>query len=114
MTDRGNRNPGAQDATGADQKAGGLQDQINTTGQPRKPTRQREWRNKNPRRYLAHLYVQNALRCGLIHKGPCEVCGAVKADAHHDDYERPLAVRFLCRKHHAQHHQAERAKGEGA
>jgi len=105
------RNPGANNATGADLKAGELQDQISTTGQPRKPTRQREWRNANPRRYLAHLYVQSAIRCGLIVKQPCEVCGAEKVDCHHDCYDTPGAVRFFCRKHHVQHHQAERAKG---
>jgi len=32
------------------------------------------------------------------------VCGAEKSDAHHDDYAAPLAVRWLCRTHHFQHH----------
>lgn len=114
MTDRGNRNPGAQDATGADQKAGELQDQISTTCQPRKPTRQREWRNANPWRYAAHLHVQTLQRLGLLLPEPCEVCGAEKVDAHHNDYDRPGDVRWLCRKHHVQHHQAERAKRRGA
>jgi hypothetical protein len=41
---------------------------------------------------------------GRIKKQPCEVCGEPKADAHHDDYSKPLDVRWLCRKHHAEWH----------
>lgn len=41
---------------------------------------------------------------------PCEGCGAVRAVAHHDDYVRPLDVRWLCprchRRHHAMHGEA--------
>lgn len=48
--------------------------------------------------------VANAVRKGVLERGPCEVCGAVKTDAHHDDYSKPLQVRWLCRLHHRQHH----------
>lgn len=111
---REKRNPGAQDAAGVDQKAGGLRDQNSTTVEARKPTRQREWRNRHPQRYQAHKAVQNALRKGLIVKQPCEICGALRVDGHHREYGRPLEVQWLCRKHHVQHHQAERAKGGAA
>lgn len=37
-------------------------------------------------------------------KQPCEVCGEGVADAHHDDYSKPLEVRWLCRAHHGQWH----------
>lgn len=42
-----------------------------------------------------------ALRSGLLVRQPCEVCGK-KADGHHDDHTKPLAVRWLCRSHHMQ------------
>lgn len=40
-------------------------------------------------------------------KQPCEVCGAEKSEAHHDDYTKPLSVRWLCRSHHRLHHERE-------
>jgi hypothetical protein len=72
-------------------------------------TRQANWRRANPERYLAHLAVEAALRKGKLVKGPCEVCGrteahATRIDAHHDDYSRPLKVRWLCRQHHIKLH----------
>ena len=35
---------------------------------------------------------------------PCEQCGAPNADRHHDDYDKPLEVRYLCRRCHIRHH----------
>lgn len=48
--------------------------------------------------------VENAIQARKIHKQPCEVCGEIKAEAHHDDYNKPLEVRWLCRKHHSEWH----------
>lgn len=63
-------------------------------------SRQQRWRARNPRAYLAHLTVQNALRLGVIARQPCTICGHQKAEAHHADYDRPFDVTWLCRKHH--------------
>lgn len=41
---------------------------------------------------------------GILVKKPCEVCGNSKVEAHHDDYNQALQVRWLCRKHHQEHH----------
>lgn len=41
---------------------------------------------------------------GEMQRGSCEVCGQPDAQAHHDDYSRPLDVRWLCDTHHRQHH----------
>jgi transposase-like protein len=55
---------------------------------------------KRRARYIAN----NALAHGLITKCPCETCGNPDAQKHHDDYEQPLAVRWLCRTCHAAQH----------
>jgi hypothetical protein len=53
----------------------------------------------------ARSATNHAIRDGKIVPQLCEVCGE-KAEAHHDDYGQPLLVRWLCFKHHRQHHKA--------
>lgn len=64
----------------------------------------REWRLRNPEKYSAHIKVGNAIRCGLLLKKPCDICGEVRSHAHHEDYQKPLAVRWLCSAHHRAEH----------
>ena len=61
------------------------------------------WLDRNAFKRVAQITVGNAIRDGKLLRKPCEKCGA-KADAHHDDYSKPLDVRWLCRKHHMEHH----------
>ena len=68
----------------------------------------REWRKSHPltpeqHRDNARSYDNVYLRRGLIQRQGGEVCGA-RAEMHHDDYDQPLAVRWLCRRHHLAHH----------
>ncbi len=65
--------------------------------------RTRRYRAKHGLKYKAHSAVGNALRAGNLVEKPCDRCGA-KAEAHHDDYSKPLDVTWLCPKHHAQRH----------
>jgi len=44
--------------------------------------------------------VKAAIKSGALVKSPCE-CGATNVHAHHDDYSRPLDVRWLCPRCHA-------------
>jgi len=63
-----------------------------------------KYRTHNRAKTAAMKKVQNALRTGKLTTQPCEECGAEKTDAHHDDYAKPLDVRWLCRKHHMKWH----------
>jgi hypothetical protein len=57
-------------------------------------------------RKRAGAAVQTAIYQGRLVRQPCEICGKQRVDAHHDDYSRPLDVRWLCRSHHKQLHVA--------
>jgi len=70
----------------------------------------KKWAKENVVKRAAHIITGHRIRDGGLVKEPCEVCGELKVDAHHDDYEKPLEVRWLCRKHHAEHHKNEREK----
>lgn len=59
---------------------------------------------KYPAKKKAHSAIQNALRRVKIKRYPCIICGDTKSEAHHNDYEKPLDVVWLCRKHHQEHH----------
>tara|TARA_R100001244_G_scaffold121574_5_gene91200 strand:+ start:214 stop:633 length:420 start_codon:yes stop_codon:yes gene_type:complete len=68
---------------------------------------------KNSKRYLelhperrsACGKVRRAILSGKLTKLPCEICGVTApVQAHHDDYSKPLDVRWLCVKHHNEYH----------
>lgn len=48
--------------------------------------------------------VREALAKGVLVRQPCERCGERSVNAHHDDYDRPLDVRWLCVPHHREWH----------
>jgi len=59
------------------------------------------WVERNPDKRRAHVIVNNAVRDGRLFKPEaCEECGERpgrrRLHAHHEDYERPLDVRWLC------------------
>ena len=53
---------------------------------------------------LAIAKANQKKRSGKIVSQPCEVCGVEKAQMHHNDYSKPLAIRWLCQLHHTQEH----------
>lgn len=67
----------------------------------------RNWIERNQEKRAAHILLNNALRSGRIERKPCEVCESPDTEAHHDDYTKPLDVRWLCDEHHKQHHHQE-------
>ncbi len=70
----------------------------------------KRWNKENPVKKGAQNKVAMAITSGALVAGCCEDCGETKAQAHHDDYSKPLTVRWLCAYHHSQWH---KLNGEG-
>ncbi len=66
----------------------------------------RQDRLRDPTKPQAREAANKALKTGALVKGVCEVCSDVQTQAHHDDYSKPLDVRWLCPPHHHAVHQA--------
>lgn len=69
-------------------------------------SRFKDYYRKNPAKKKATALVNNIIVSGKLMRQPCQVCGEVKAQAHHDSYAKEcwLDVRWLCRKHHMAWH----------
>lgn len=57
-------------------------------------------RKKINARSLANV----ALSRGIIKRLACIKCGELKAEMHHEDYDKPLEVIWLCFRHHTELH----------
>lgn len=70
----------------------------------------RDWQRKNSEKRKAHKTVERAIAAGDLERKPCERCGDPQAQAHHEDYSKPLEVNWLCAKDHkARHREMKRA-----
>ena len=49
-------------------------------------------------------YLKTYIKRGKVIRKPCEACGEEKSEGHHEDYSKPLEVKWLCRKCHLNHH----------
>jgi hypothetical protein len=72
----------------------------------------REWTHRNPAAAKAHRLLRAAIKRGDIKRGPCIECGKPGAHGHHDDYNKPLDVTWLCHLCHMEHHRQERLYGK--
>lgn len=50
-----------------------------------------------------HSYSHVYLKRGVIKKQTCALCGS-SAQMHHPDYDKPIRIIWLCRKHHLNLH----------
>jgi len=55
-------------------------------------------------RVRARSRMQQRVSRGTVKRQPCERCGRAKAEMHHDDYESPTVVRWLCTGCHGAEH----------
>ncbi|HUS02411.1 MAG TPA: hypothetical protein VMY77_11825 [Chitinophagaceae bacterium] len=56
----------------------------------------------------ARSYLGVYIRRGKVTKQPCEKCGNEKAEGHHENYDKPLEVQWLCRECHLDLHYGNR------
>jgi hypothetical protein len=64
------------------------------------------YHKRYPMKYVSHIITGNAIRDGkLIQANECSVCKSTeKIEGHHDDYTKPLEVRWLCESCHKEWH----------
>lgn len=64
------------------------------------------YKKRSPMVYASHVIVGNAIRNGTLTPWQvCSVCNSTeKIEGHHDDYTKPLEVRWLCEKCHKEWH----------
>ena len=67
-----------------------------------------KWRANNPGHHEAALAVNSALKRGILKKPDnCTCCGKqASLDGHHNSYDKPLEVEWLCRVCHKTAHRA--------
>lgn len=102
------RNRSSSQGDGRDAYCSNCKSKIQKTPAAMKASREARARHrqKYPERVIARRRVNDAIPDGRLARGPCEVCGSRKVEAHHDDYSKPLEVRWLCRRHHYDLHLA--------
>ena len=94
-----NRNKNIEKVRAYDRTRGKIPERIKTVTEIT-----RAWRAEDSRRALAHSSVARAIRRGELLRQPCCRCGAEKTVAHHEDYDKPLEVVWLCQPCHKQRH----------
>ena len=73
----------------------------------------RMWRQAHPLtpeqkiKAYCRSYAGIYKRRGLLIKEPCQTCKSPNVEMHHDDYSKPLTVKWLCRSCHLMLHKAE-------
>jgi hypothetical protein len=65
-----------------------------------------KWNEKNRDKYLAEKKLRNGVASGAIVKpNQCSICGFEgRIEGHHEDYSKPLEVKWLCSNCHRKIH----------
>jgi len=64
-------------------------------------------KNRYPEKKRAREIAYYAIKSGKIAAASCVVCGNDRAHAHHENYNKPLELTWLCVKHHSERHKNE-------
>jgi len=64
----------------------------------------RELNEEQRKKARCRSYARVYLMRGKIKRGPCEECGDANSQMHHEDYDKPLKIKWLCRPCHLEHH----------
>ena len=74
-----------------------------------------EWDKNNPEKLMARHKIQIGIKNGSIVKPlVCEFCGLkTRLNGHHDDYNKPMEVRWLCSSCHKKLHSKIEYKDKG-
>lgn len=66
------------------------------------------YRRKNKLKCAAQNALNYAVETGKLERLPCRECGSTyKTNGHHENYNYPLNVIWLCAKHHKELHREE-------
>ena len=58
-------------------------------------------REKNKKHIFARNKIDYLVNCGKVERGTCALCGSSKnVEAHHENYDEPYVIIWLCKKHH--------------
>lgn len=75
----------------------------------------RNAKQHSPEKYRARNIFHAAVRDGKVIPQPCERCATTdRVQGHHDDYSKPLDVKWLCTKHHGERHRELNAQRRAA
>ena len=67
------------------------------------------WRQEDNKRQKCHNAVSRAIKRGILVRMPCIKCNSLKSLAHHENYNKPLDVMWLCQICHKDWHKHNKA-----
>jgi hypothetical protein len=59
---------------------------------------------KYPEKVKARKRLVEAIKNGKLKRENCSICNSPNSHAHHDDYTKPLEVKWFCPLHHSEYH----------